>query len=81
MAGDYTLSIMIDPGELGRAIKQLRERSRLSPMQVARRANVSTVFIYKVEAGERMPSWETLGRVAEALGVAVRISLVPTRRR
>ena len=71
---------MLQPDELGETLKRLREKRRLSQVQLARRAKVSVVFIYKVEAGERMPSWETLKRLAEALDVMVRIVLVPLRK-
>ena len=67
--------------DLCREIKRQREKVGLSREQLARRAGVSRVFIYKVEAGERMPSWQTLDRLAKALGVTVRVALVRDRQR
>jgi transcriptional regulator with XRE-family HTH domain len=46
---------------------------------LAHQAQLSPIFIAKVEAGERMPSWETLARLARPLNVAVRVALVPIR--
>jgi len=66
------------PAQLGEEIKRLRVKRRLSQAQLAQRAKVSTVFIYKVEAGERMPSWETLDRITRVLWVKARLALVPS---
>ncbi len=70
---------MFDPRELGQQLKRLRTQYRLTQAALAKRAQVSPIFIAKVEAGERMPSWDTLARLARALGITVRVALVPNR--
>ena len=75
---------MFEPRELGEQLKRVRgqrRQRRLTQAALAKRAQLSPIFIAKVEAGERMPSWETLARLADVLGVAVRVALVPHRKR
>jgi transcriptional regulator with XRE-family HTH domain len=45
-----------------------RERSSLTVEQAARRLGVPLVAYRKLEAGERLPSWETYDRIATAFG-------------
>jgi predicted transcriptional regulator len=63
---------------LGQQIRDLRTKRR-DPMTQARLAELAGVgwsFIAKVEAGNRLPSMDTLERIAAALGARVRIELV-----
>ena len=71
---------MVAPKYLGHELKQLRARRRLTQTALAKQAQLSSIFIAKVEAGQRMPSWETLDRLAKVLRVTVRVALVPTGR-
>ena len=71
----------IDPSELGRKLKALRVRQRLTQVALSKQSLLSPIFIAKVEAGERMPSWETLARLADRLGVEVRVVLIQRRKR
>jgi transcriptional regulator with XRE-family HTH domain len=62
--------------------QQLRARRRavgLSQAALAAKADVSRVFVEKIEAGARTPSWGTLERLAQALGCRVALTLVPRR--
>ena len=72
---------MIDPADLGQELKRVRLRRGLTQAALAQRAHLSPIFIAKVEAGDRMPSWETLTRLAKPLKVTVRVALVPDRQR
>lgn len=63
------------PLPLGRQIKALRQ-SKMTQAELAKQAEVSRIFIAKVEAGERLPSMATLERLARVLGARVRIELV-----
>ena len=60
--------------EVGRKIRALRtERrgGRVTQGEIARKARVSISFLSMIERGERSPSVETLGYIAEALGVTL----------
>jgi transcriptional regulator with XRE-family HTH domain len=60
--------------EIGRKIKSLRtERrgGRLTQGVISERAHISVSFLSMIERGERSPSVETLGEIAEALGVSL----------
>jgi HTH-type transcriptional regulator/antitoxin HipB len=72
---------MFDPADLGQKLQRVRRRQGLTQRELAHRAQLSPIFIAKVEAGERMPSWETLVRLARPLKVTVRVALVRNRKR
>jgi transcriptional regulator with XRE-family HTH domain len=72
---------MFDPTNLGQELKRARIRRGLTQVKLAERAALSPIFIAKVEAGERMPSWETLARLTRPLKVTARVALVPDRQR
>jgi transcriptional regulator with XRE-family HTH domain len=72
---------MFEPRGLGQQLKRMRVQRRLTQAALAKRAQLSPIFIAKVEAGERMPSWATLERLAQTLEVIVRVALVPARQR
>jgi transcriptional regulator with XRE-family HTH domain len=74
------MSELIDPSDLGGKLKALRVRQRLTQVALAKQSLLSPIFIAKVEAGERMPSWETLARLTDRLGVEVRVALVQRRK-
>ncbi len=58
--------------EIGRRVQELRGRARLSYRQLAERADVSHGYIQYLEQGARQKLDMTkLGRVAQALGVAL----------
>jgi transcriptional regulator with XRE-family HTH domain len=62
--------------------QQLRARRRavgLSQAALAAKAGVSRIFVEKIEAGARTPSWGTLARLAHALGCRAVLTLVPRR--
>jgi len=56
---------------LGRAIRGLREERGLRQHDVAKKANVNMTHFSRLEHGHINPSWGTVRRVAEALGVRV----------
>jgi transcriptional regulator with XRE-family HTH domain len=72
--------MLLDPAELGPALQRARTRRGLTQAQLAQRAQLSRIFVAKVEAGERMPSWDTLSRLAGPLKITVRVALVRQRR-
>ena len=57
---------------LGEAVRSERKRVKLSQEKLAEKANLSTVFISRVERGKESPSVDNLVKIAKALGVRVR---------
>lgn len=54
---------------LGAAIRRLRTEAGLSQEELAHRADLHPTWISHLETGRRNPSWSTMERIAEALGV------------
>ena len=57
---------------LGEAIRAARKDAGFSQEKLAEKADLSTVFISRVERGKESPSVDNLVRIARALGVRVR---------
>ena len=57
---------------LGEAIRAARKEAGFSQEKLAEKADLSTVFISRVERGKESPSVDNLVRIARALGVRVR---------
>jgi y4mF family transcriptional regulator len=57
---------------LGEAIRTKRKKMRLSQERLAEKADLSTVFISRVERGKESPSLDSLVKIARALGVRPR---------
>ena len=64
---------------IGQQLRARRQAVGLSQAALAAKAGVSRVFVEKIEAGARTPSWGTLARLARALGCRVELALVPRR--
>jgi transcriptional regulator with XRE-family HTH domain len=50
-------------------LRALRERAGLTAAQLAAAAGLHRTHYYKVERGDRAPTWETVRKLAAALGV------------
>jgi DNA-binding XRE family transcriptional regulator len=65
------------PGEaptteaLGFAVRELRTRSGLSQEQLGHRSGLHPTYISGIERGARNPSWRSIARLCDALGVRV----------
>jgi len=57
---------------LGEAIRAKRKKERWSQERLAEKADLSTVFISRVERGKESPSVDSLVKIARALRVRVR---------
>src|SRR6266704_3175502 len=55
---------------VGSQIRQVRKRARLSIQNLAERAGYTAEFMSQIEKGERQPAFETIVRLAKALGVS-----------
>jgi transcriptional regulator with XRE-family HTH domain len=54
---------------LGLAVRGLRTRKGLSQEELARASGLHPTYISGIERGLRNPTWKSLGRVCDALGV------------
>jgi transcriptional regulator with XRE-family HTH domain len=57
---------------LGQSIRATREQARLTQEKLAEKADLSTVFISRIERGRESPSFDSLVKIAKALKVRVR---------
>lgn len=55
--------------DIGNRVREFRRLSGLTQQELARRVGVSAVFISKTERGLKLPSLDTLLRLAKALDV------------
>jgi len=56
-----------DPVLVGEIVKRHREQAKLEPEDLAERANVPLDSLERVEAGNELPSWDWLIKVAQCL--------------
>jgi transcriptional regulator with XRE-family HTH domain len=57
---------------LGEAVRIKRKKAGFSQEKLAEKANLSTVFISRVERGKESPTVDSLVKIARALSVRVR---------
>jgi transcriptional regulator with XRE-family HTH domain len=57
--------------QLGAAIRKLRAAQGLSIEALAAKADVHWTSVSRIEHGEQSPTWDTVGRIAGALGLDV----------
>jgi transcriptional regulator with XRE-family HTH domain len=53
---------------LGEAVRQLREKRGATQEAVARNAGITTATLSLIERGQANPTWDTLKKIADALG-------------
>jgi transcriptional regulator with XRE-family HTH domain len=56
---------------MGKTLKRLRTKKKLSQAALAKRAGLSREYVNKIEAGRYDPPLSTLNSLAKALGVPV----------
>lgn len=61
----------IDYVAMGGRIRQLRKEHNITQAQLAARLEISPAFMGHIERGTRVPSLETLARIAGELGVSL----------
>lgn len=59
----------VGPREIGRRVRKLREKSKLTVAGLARLSGLARPNVHRLEAGRHRPQVETLAKVARALGV------------
>ncbi len=75
---DAALPLSTPPGgvptlelAVGGAIRELRQRHKLTIAQVSEQANISRGMLSKIETGQITPGLDSLSRIARALGVSM----------
>lgn len=56
---------------LGLAVRELRKRASLSQEALAHASGLHPTYLSGIERGSRNPTWKTLGRVCDALGIRI----------
>ena len=59
-------------GQMGRRVRNLRKKARLTQAQLAERAGITPDYMGRIERGQGAVTLETLNRIAKALGVPLR---------
>ena len=62
---------MIDYQLIGNRIKRQRQSAGLTQEQLAEKAEITTVYLSKIENGHVKPTLELLGTLCEAIGMEV----------
>lgn len=52
---------------LGKVVRELREAKGMTQEKLAELANIDRTYIYRIEAGKRIPSVDILFRIADGL--------------
>lgn len=65
------MAIYMDYKELGKRIREERQRLRLTQAQLAEDINISDTYMGAIERGERSLTLDTLVRLVNRLGVSV----------
>ncbi|HET6484346.1 MAG TPA: helix-turn-helix transcriptional regulator [Actinoplanes sp.] len=63
--------------ELGRSVRELRERRGWSQTQLAKESGMTQSAVARFEAGGTVPTLAVLERLAAALGVSLRVGFEP----
>jgi ribosome-binding protein aMBF1 (putative translation factor) len=63
--------------ELGRSVRELRERQGWSQTQLAKESGMTQSAVARFEAGGTVPTLAVLERLAAALGVSLRVGFEP----
>lgn len=59
------------PAHLGTAIRSLRKAQKLTIETLAGTARIHTTYLSGIERGLANPTWQIIGKIAEALGVEI----------
>lgn len=56
---------------LGKAIRYLREEKKMTGATLAERSDVSPSWLSRIEDGQVDPTWATIARISNGLGVSM----------
>ncbi len=72
---DPAFALALDKLRLARRLRELREERGMNQAELARAVKTTQSSIARFESGEHVPSLELIQRVAEALGVHMRVEI------
>lgn len=61
----------MEAGQIGRRIRAFRKLKRIQQTELAKRIDVSTTVLGRIERGEKEPSEEMLTNIAQALHIQI----------
>ena len=61
--------------EIGKKIKEIRQKSEMTQLEVAEKAGIHVNYYARIERGEIVPSWKILDKLAKILKVDLNITL------
>lgn len=64
---------------LGKIIKSARENSEMTAEEIAEKAQISGTYLFRLERGERLPSFETLCKLIRILSIPPDLIFYPER--
>ncbi len=56
---------------LGTRIRELRKATEMTINELAKKSNISRVYLSEIERNVKTPPFETLGRICDALGTTL----------
>lgn len=65
--------------QLGELIRKRRKELQITQPHLAELAQISTNTLYKIERGQGNPSLEVLNKLAEVLGMEIKLEIQKTR--
>ncbi|MCF8023837.1 MAG: helix-turn-helix domain-containing protein, partial [Clostridiales bacterium] len=57
--------------EVGKRLKNIRKKRKYSQYRLAQKSGVSQSFLSSLEAGEKSPTINILGKICQALGISL----------
>lgn len=64
--------------EIGKNIKERRKGLHITQPHLAELAGISVNTLYKIETGQANPTLEVLGKIAEVLGMELKLEIKKT---
>lgn len=58
-----------EPTHFGNIVKRARENSRMTVEELAEKLNLTDRYIYKIESGEKLPSFKVLYQLVRTLSI------------
>jgi transcriptional regulator with XRE-family HTH domain len=56
---------------IGKRIKEIRTSKNIKSIDLAKKAGITSVYLSYIEAGEKIPTLETLEKICDALGITL----------
>lgn len=61
--------------DIGKKIKEIRQRSEMTQLEVAEKAGIHVNYYARIERGEIVPSWKILDKLAKIFKVDLNVTL------